>query len=158
ARRRGSERGGGRGGRTQRDRRRAGDGVPGGLSPACAGGAHRDARGYDCRHARRGGGSRRRGGRPVRGRRRVIDQVSAGGVVYRASGAGPEVVICGNLARGTWSLPKGTPEPGEEFEQTAVREVSEETGLAVKALEPLGSIDYWFAMRGRSEEHTSELQ
>lgn len=41
-------------------------------------------------------------------------------------------------------LPKGTPHKGETIVQAAVREVEEETGLAVDAVEPLGSIEYWF--------------
>jgi len=43
-----------------------------------------------------------------------------------------------------WTLPKGTPNEGETTEQTALREVSEETGLEVRILEPVGAIEYWF--------------
>ena len=39
---------------------------------------------------------------------------------------------------------KGTPEPGESIEETALREVQEETGLKVELEESLGSIGYWF--------------
>jgi 8-oxo-dGTP pyrophosphatase MutT (NUDIX family) len=48
----------------------------------------------------------------------------------------------------TWSLPKGTPTHGETREQTAVREVGEETGLDVRITEPLESIEYTFVQHG----------
>ena len=48
----------------------------------------------------------------------------------------------------TWTLPKGTPDPGETTEETALREVREETGLEVRILEPLPSIEYAFAQDG----------
>lgn len=43
-----------------------------------------------------------------------------------------------------WGLPKGTPDPGETLEETAIREVTEETGLKVDIEAPIGSIQYWF--------------
>ena len=48
----------------------------------------------------------------------------------------------------TWTLPKGTPDPGETVEETALREVAEETGLEVRILEPLPSIQYDFVQDG----------
>src|SRR5437870_7870136 len=45
-----------------------------------------------------------------------------------------------------WCLPKGTVEPGETLEETAIREVQEETGLRVKLLRPLHEVRssfYW---------------
>lgn len=48
----------------------------------------------------------------------------------------------------TWSLPKGTPDAGETLEQTALREVTEETGLAVRIVAPVGPIEYTFVQRG----------
>ena len=77
---------------------------------------------------------------------RVKNAVSAGGVVYRGSPQGPEFVLCGRSGLGTWSLPKGTPDAGETLEETALREVREETGLQVELEEPLGSITYWFTL------------
>ena len=46
-----------------------------------------------------------------------------------------------------WSLAKGTPDPGETLEGTALREVQEETGLEVEIAAPLGTINYWFGSR-----------
>lgn len=48
----------------------------------------------------------------------------------------------------TWTLPKGTPDPGETTEQTALREVGEETGLEVRIVAPLPSIEYAFVQDG----------
>jgi 8-oxo-dGTP pyrophosphatase MutT (NUDIX family) len=58
---------------------------------------------------------------------------------------GVELVLCGRDSDGVWGLPKGTPERGESLEQTAVREVEEETGLDVTLETKLGEITYWFA-------------
>lgn len=80
-------------------------------------------------------------------RPRIEEPVSAGGVVFRNVGGGIETVLCGWGNPVRWSLAKGTPDPGETMEQTALREVREETGLEVQIEEPLRSIDYWFADR-----------
>jgi 8-oxo-dGTP pyrophosphatase MutT (NUDIX family) len=53
-----------------------------------------------------------------------------------------------------WSLPKGHIEDGETVEQTAVREVKEETGISARVLRPLGSIDYWFVAERRRVHKT----
>ena len=49
----------------------------------------------------------------------------------------------------TWSLPKGTPDAAETMEQTALREVGEETGLEVRIIAPVGPIHYFFTQQGR---------
>lgn len=77
------------------------------------------------------------------------DAVSAGGVVWRRDDSGKvEVVVCGRHSDRSWMLPKGTPDPGETLDQTALREVREETGLEVKLGKSLPSIEYWFQMHG----------
>lgn len=48
-----------------------------------------------------------------------------------------------------WSLPKGHIEAGETAEETAVREVAEETGIESTVLAPLGTINYWFVAEDR---------
>jgi len=84
-------------------------------------------------------------------RLRTATATSAGGIVVRFEGAVPHLVV-GSRRRDrdlvTWTLPKGTPNPGETREETAVREVREETGLDVRITGPLDSIEYWFVQRG----------
>lgn len=80
-----------------------------------------------------------------------ITATSAGGIVVRYEGSIPQLVI-GRRKRErdgpTWTLPKGTPIAGESLEQTALREVWEETGLTVRILSPLDAIRYTFVQRG----------
>ncbi len=79
---------------------------------------------------------------------RVEEHFSAGGVVYRRRDGEIDVVLCGRNKPLTWNLPKGTPDPGETPEQTALREVREETGLEVDLQSDLGQIEYWFSKSG----------
>jgi 8-oxo-dGTP pyrophosphatase MutT (NUDIX family) len=76
---------------------------------------------------------------------------SAGGIVVSANRERPALVV-GMRRRGrdsvTWTLPKGTPDLGETVEETALREVGEETGLLVRILERLSSIEYDFVQAG----------
>ncbi len=76
---------------------------------------------------------------------------SAGGIVVSDDRERPSLVV-GMRRRArdavTWTLPKGTPDPGETVEETAVREVKEETGLEVRIVEPLPSIEYTFVKEG----------
>lgn len=48
----------------------------------------------------------------------------------------------------SWTLPKGTPSDAETVEQTALREVTEETGLDVRISAPVGAIEYFFTQSG----------
>jgi len=84
-------------------------------------------------------------------RLRNATATSAGGVVIRLENGIAQLVV-GSRRREpdgvTWTLPKGTPQPGETAEQTALREVREETGLEVAITGPLDSIEYWFVQRG----------
>ena len=43
-----------------------------------------------------------------------------------------------------WSFPKGQVEAGEAPQDTALREVREETGYQAEILRPLGPVTYWF--------------
>ena len=77
-------------------------------------------------------------------------QVSAGGVAYREVDGSFEVALISVGEAGRWQLPKGTPGRGESNEQTALREVREETGLQTELVEPLDKIEYWFYVKGKT--------
>jgi 8-oxo-dGTP pyrophosphatase MutT (NUDIX family) len=84
-------------------------------------------------------------------RLRTAAATSAGGIVVRAERNGRSLVVGmrrRDRATVTWTLPKGTHEPGETFEETALREVSEETGLDVRITGALPSIEYTFTQDG----------
>jgi 8-oxo-dGTP pyrophosphatase MutT (NUDIX family) len=84
-------------------------------------------------------------------RLRTTTATSAGGIVVRLVDDTPELVVgCRRRERNvvTWTLPKGTPNDGESREQTAIREVGEETGLEVRITAPFDSIEYTFVQRG----------
>ena len=49
---------------------------------------------------------------------------------------------------GVWALPKGNLDPGEKPEETAVREVLEETGVHGHLVEKLGDVKYSYPRRG----------
>lgn len=77
------------------------------------------------------------------------EERSAGGVVYRFVGGQPVFLLIRDSYR-NWGFPKGHLEAGEAPEQAAVREVGEETGLAVLALRgEIDTIDWYFRFRGR---------
>ncbi len=54
---------------------------------------------------------------------------AAGGLVVRETDRGLEVAIVHRPKYDDWSLPKGKLDADESFEQAALREVQEETGL-----------------------------
>jgi 8-oxo-dGTP pyrophosphatase MutT (NUDIX family) len=81
---------------------------------------------------------------PLRKRRAT----AAGGVVLRHGEHGNEVALLGRVNDGSWVFPKGTPTAGESLEETATREVREETGLDVRIVRPLGEMTYSFAAGG----------
>ena len=72
-------------------------------------------------------------------------------------GAAGRAAIIGRLDRKgrlLWSLPKGHIEAGETPDQTAVREVEEETGIIGRVVTPIGTIDYWFVAGNRRVHKT----
>ncbi|HEX6222627.1 MAG TPA: NUDIX hydrolase [Acidimicrobiia bacterium] len=83
---------------------------------------------------------------------------AAGGLVFRESSKGKLKVLVAHRPRyDDWGLPKGKADKGETPEETAIREVLEETGYRCRIVAPMGTTRYridggikevdWFAMR-----------
>jgi 8-oxo-dGTP pyrophosphatase MutT (NUDIX family) len=71
--------------------------------------------------------------------------------VIRINDGRPEICLGSRRRDRTtvaWTLPKGTPSDGESVDQTALREVAEETGLEVRIVAPVGAIEYFFTQAG----------
>jgi 8-oxo-dGTP diphosphatase len=64
---------------------------------------------------------------------------AAGGVVRRDDGA---IAVVHRPRYDDWSLPKGKLDPGESWEQCALREVFEETGLRCALVAELSPVFY----------------
>jgi 8-oxo-dGTP diphosphatase len=70
------------------------------------------------------------------------DVEAAGGVLVRSGPDGPEVAVIHRPKYEDWSLPKGKLDEGEGFEQAALREVEEETGLRCELGPELSPVSY----------------
>jgi 8-oxo-dGTP diphosphatase len=69
----------------------------------------------------------------------VSDEIrAAGGLVVRDG----EVLIVHRPRYSDWSLPKGKLDPGETWEEAALREVEEEAGIRCRALRELRDVTY----------------
>lgn len=79
---------------------------------------------------------------------RTVREVSAGGVMYRKHSDETQIALI--HVRNRWGLPKGHVEEGERIEETALREVREETGLEGRVVKKLGDIRY--AYRDKTKE------
>jgi 8-oxo-dGTP pyrophosphatase MutT (NUDIX family) len=80
----------------------------------------------------------------------VRREFSAGGVLVRRLRGRWHVAAIRPAGKpdGLWALPKGRVDAGEAAEQTALREVLEETGAAGRSLGKLGDVRYVFTWAG----------
>ncbi|NOT49232.1 MAG: NUDIX hydrolase [Acidobacteria bacterium] len=74
----------------------------------------------------------------------TFEQVSAGGVAYRADNGKVEIAIILTTPEHRWQLPKGIIDEGETPEQAALREVREEAGIDTELSDELDRTEYWF--------------
>lgn len=75
----------------------------------------------------------------------MIEATSCGGVVIYRGKILTLYKSYKNKYEG-WVLPKGTMEPGEEFQDTAIREVLEETGVQASIVKYIGKSQYTFSV------------
>ena len=75
----------------------------------------------------------------------MIEAVSCGGVVIYRGKILTLYKSYKNKYEG-WVLPKGTVEPGEEYKETAIREVQEEAGVKESIVKDVGTSQYSFSM------------
>jgi len=67
---------------------------------------------------------------------------AAGGLVWRESPRGRQIAVVHRPKYDDWTLPKGKLDPGESWQDGAVREVAEETGFEVRLGDFAGGCTY----------------
>ena len=72
---------------------------------------------------------------------------AAGGILWRSTAQGPQLAVVHRTRQGDWTLPKGKLEPGERWEEAALREVREETGYFAE-LASFATLSFYTSRRG----------
>jgi 8-oxo-dGTP pyrophosphatase MutT (NUDIX family) len=73
----------------------------------------------------------------------VVREQTAGGIVFRRADNGTPEILLIQDAKNRWTIPKGHIEEGEKADQTARREIEEETGLTRMRVHAwLGKVDF----------------
>lgn len=67
---------------------------------------------------------------------------AAGGLLWRPTASGHEIAVIRREKYQDWTLPKGKLDPGETWEQAALREMREETGFKARLLGFAGAVAY----------------
>lgn len=92
---------------------------------------------------------KKRHSRQISPRAKAVREYTSGGIVFRIKDNVIEIVLLQDL-KARWSIPKGHVESGETLEQTAIREIGEETGLhSLKILSKLDKIHFFYRMNNK---------
>lgn len=78
-------------------------------------------------------------------------EFSAGGVVIKREKTHTLILVAQHSHHHGWIFPKGLigdKIKGEKKEETATREVKEETGVTAKIVKALSPVDYWYQFEG----------
>ena len=85
-------------------------------------------------------------------------EFSAGGVVFKKNGDQVHVLVAQHSQHHGWVFPKGLigdTKENESKEETAVREVKEETGIYAKIVQSLQPVTYWYQFDGQKIKKTA---
>jgi diadenosine hexaphosphate hydrolase (ATP-forming) len=81
---------------------------------------------------------------------KAVREYTAGGMVFRRTGVDQIDILMIQDRLGRWTIPKGHVEEGESLEDTAIREVGEETGLTNLAIrDKLDKIHFFYRKEGK---------
>ncbi len=78
---------------------------------------------------------------------RKARQHSSGGILFKKRGNHIRVCLLSKKGGKVWAIPKGRVNEGETLEQTAERELLEETGHRGKVEHLIDAIDYYFFLK-----------
>lgn len=84
-------------------------------------------------------------------------EFSAGGIVYKKEGSETLVLVAQHSQHHGWVFPKGIigdKKKDERKEETAIREVEEETGIVGKIVKDFEPVTYWFVFKGEKVKKT----
>lgn len=84
-------------------------------------------------------------------------EFSAGGVVFNKTSKGVDILLCQHSYHHGWGFPKGLigdKKKGESKEETALREVEEETGARGKILGEIEPVTYWYKFKDEKIKKT----
>lgn len=84
-------------------------------------------------------------------------EFSAGGIVFKYQNQDTLILVAQHSKHHGWVFPKGLigdHVENEGKEETALREVREETGITGKILKPLEPIEYWYVFEGEKIKKT----
>jgi 8-oxo-dGTP pyrophosphatase MutT (NUDIX family) len=84
-------------------------------------------------------------------------EFSAGGIVIKKEKGTLFILLAQHAQHHGWVFPKGLigdTVKGEKKEETALREVTEETGIVARLGKPLSPITYWYAFNGEKRKKT----
>ena len=75
------------------------------------------------------------------------EQRSAGGLLVRKKGNRAQICLVSKKGGRVWAFPKGRVDENESLEETAVREILEETGHRAEVIDKLDCIEYYFYLK-----------
>jgi 8-oxo-dGTP diphosphatase len=75
---------------------------------------------------------------------------SSGGVIFKKENNTFYVALIAVKNKSLWTLPKGLVDKGEKVEESAIREVKEETGLTGEIVGMIGEKSYWFYIKDQN--------